>query len=153
MNSNCGWTRTSLPWSEVEMRMKKIFPHLLFIVFFSLEATAQSGRYLFPITRTNVNGTHGSLWVTELYAHNHSDEPIWISNNFNCQFSAVHACDAELRPRSSMGLSSDPYDIYGVVEERDIGKVSSSSFVRNVSGRVQSWGTAIPVPDLTAFRS
>lgn len=137
------------------MRMKKIFPFLVCIVFFSLQARAQSGRYFFPITQTNVNGTHGTVWVTELYAHNHSDEIVWITNNFACQLSAVHACDMDLPPRSSvsLGLSSDPYMFYAVLEERDIGKVSFSSFVRNVSGRVQSWGTAIPVPELTAFRS
>jgi len=135
--------------------MRKLLPTLLFIVFLSPHANAQSGRYLFPIAQTNVNGAQGSFWVTELYAHNHSDEIVWITNNFSCQLSAVHACDMDVPPRSSvsLGLSPDPYMFYGVTEERDAAKVSFSSFVRNVSGTVQSWGTAIPVPDLADFRS
>lgn len=134
--------------------MKRLFPPLLLILCLSPHAQAQSGRFLVPIAQTNVNGAQGSLWVTELYAHNHSDEVVWISNNVSCQWSAEHACDQDVPARSSVsvGLSFEPYMFHGVTKERDIGKVTFSAYVRNVSGTVQSWGTALPVPDVATFR-
>lgn len=134
--------------------MKRLFPPLLLILCLSPHAQAQSGRFLVPIAQTNVNGAQGSLWVTELYAHNHSDEVVWINNIVDCRWSAEHACDQDVPPRSSVrvGLSFEPYMFHGVTKERDIGKVTFSAYVRNVSGTVQSWGTALPVPDVATFR-
>lgn len=112
---------------------------------------------MLPVTKSAIPGANGSLWVTEHYAHNHSDSTMWVTNNFSCQWSAVHASDVEVPSRSTVRIarayaSGVPYEFWGVTEGSDEA-FSVTSFVRNINGDTDPWGTALPVAGGDDFRT
>lgn len=124
---------------------------LLFLIIASVPLHAHNdGSQIVPIALPDTPGAGGSIWVSKHYLHNHSDEPLWVTNNMRpCQFSAEHACDAQLPPRSTTEVSllgiHRPFDVWHVTEG-DPRAFSITTVVRNTASDVDPWGTSIPTP-------
>lgn len=136
--------------------MKKAAVLFLMLASFHLHAH-DDGSQIVPIALPDTPGAGGSLWVTEHYFHNHSDEPLWVTNIARpCQFSAEHACDGQLAPRSTTKADllylDRPFDVWHVTEG-DPGAFSITSIVRNTASDVDPWGTSIPTPAAADFFS
>jgi hypothetical protein len=144
--------------------MSRLRPLLLCLALTSslfAQDAPPEGVVLLPITKTEVPGANGSLWVTELYLHNHSDQVLWVTNTWGgCRLSAVHACDVRLDPRSTVRETSTPPQFprndayhYWYVTEGAPSAFSASTFVRNIGTDVDPWGTAVPAARAADFKT
>ena len=112
---------------------------------------------LTPLADLATAGAHGTVWITEAYAHNHSDSILYINDIPECAIAVDLGCHIPIPPRGVVALHGispvvprRPYSIWHVMAG-DPEALSITSLVRNVSDEVDPWGTALPTH--AVFRS